>query len=229
MPPAAAAARPSSCRTGLSMNQPLSSQMLRTLVPATARGEATRHKLLAAADVEFGARGFHAASVSSITNRADVGQGTFYLYFHSKEEVFITLVREIGRLLRQDIARALSSAPSRSDVERQFLVALLKFTVEHPGRYRIVQESQFVDETVFREYHERLAKAYADSLSEASRRGDIKPGHAETRAWSIMGVGQFLAMRHCLWTGRMPGEAIIDDALDMIEHGIMPASRELKA
>jgi len=211
------------------MNQPLSSQMLRTLVPATARGEATRHKLLTAADVEFGARGFHAASVSSITSRADVGQGTFYLYFHSKEEVFITLVREIGRLLRQDVARALSATAARSQVERQLLCALLKFTVEYPGRYRIVQESQFVDETVFREYHERLAKAYADSLSEASRRGDIKPGHAETRAWSIIGVGQSLAMRHCLWTGRMPSDLVIDDALDMIEHGIMPAPGAIRA
>jgi len=61
------------------MNQPLTPLMLKALVPATARGEATRRKLLAAAEIEFGARGFHAASVSSITTRADVGQGTFYL------------------------------------------------------------------------------------------------------------------------------------------------------
>ena len=66
------------------------------IIPATARGEATRRKLLDAAEKEFGGKGFHAASVSSITTRADVGQGTFYLYFHSKEEIFVTLVRDIG-------------------------------------------------------------------------------------------------------------------------------------
>ena len=51
--------------------------MTSAIVPATARGEATRRKLLDSAEKEFGEKGYHAASVSSITTRADVGQGTF--------------------------------------------------------------------------------------------------------------------------------------------------------
>jgi AcrR family transcriptional regulator len=203
------------------MNQPLTPLMLKALVPATARGEATRRKLLAAAEVEFGARGFHAASVSSITTRADVGQGTFYLYFHSKEEIFITLVREIGRALRTFAAKAGAAAPTRRAGEREGLVALLRYTLDYPGRYRIVQESQFVDETVFREYHERLARSYAQSLIEGTESGNFKQGDADTRAWAILGIGQLLALRYCLWTGRMPPEEVIDSAMDMIESGIM--------
>ena len=38
--------------------------------PTTPRGEATRQKLLDAAEEEFGAKGFSRASVSSITSRA---------------------------------------------------------------------------------------------------------------------------------------------------------------
>ncbi len=204
------------------MNQPVCSQALKTLTPSTARGMATRRKLLAAAAAEFGARGFHAASVSSITSRADVGQGTFYLYFHGKDEIFVTLVRDIGRSLSQDLARAF--VPMRGDAERRFLMTLLGFVVEFPGRYRIVQEAQFVDETVFRQCQEQLVKVYADCLQEATRRGTLKPGPVETRAWAIMGVGQVLAMRHCVWTGRMPSDAVIDQALEMIEHGIAPAA-----
>ena len=74
--------------------------------PATARGEATRQRLLDAAEREFGERGFNRASVSSITKRAGVGQGTFYLYFPSKEDALRELVRHMGRELR----RALSVA-----------------------------------------------------------------------------------------------------------------------
>src|ERR1700757_502104 len=88
-------------------------QILKELVPVTARGEATRRKLLSAAEEEFGGKGFHAASVSSITTRAGVGQGTFYLYFHSKEEIFVTLVRDIGRKLRKQMLNAAAAAVDR--------------------------------------------------------------------------------------------------------------------
>lgn len=208
------------------MNSPLPYPVpsFRTLVPATARGEATRRKLMDAAIVEFGARGFHAASVSSITSRADVGQGTFYLYFHTKEEIFITLVRDIGRNLRLHVARAMTGAENRAQTERRALVALLSFMLDNPGYYRIVQESQFVDETVFREYYERFAKSYAQDLGEAIKRGELRPGDSETRAWSILGISQFLGMRHCLWGGAMPPDEVIDSALEMIESGIAPTA-----
>src|SRR3546814_18075467 len=46
--------------------------------PRTARGQRTLRKLLDAAAVEFGEKGFHEASISSITRRAGVALGSFY-------------------------------------------------------------------------------------------------------------------------------------------------------
>ncbi len=196
------------------MNQPL--------IPATARGEATRRKLMNAAEEEFGAKGFHIASVSSITTRANVGQGTFYLYFHSKEEIFTTLVVEIGRALRKHMAAAVGAARDRIEAERIGLVAFFEFAQQHPGLYRIVQESQFVDEKVFRDYYERLAKGYAKDVGDATARGELAPGDADTRAWAIMGIGHFIGMRDCLWAGKQPGPEVIDSLMDFISHGIGP-------
>jgi AcrR family transcriptional regulator len=195
-------------------------QVLKELVPVTARGEATRRKLLAAAEEEFGGKGFHAASVSSITTRAGVGQGTFYLYFHSKEEIFVTLVRDIGRKLRKQMLSASSEAGERLGAERLSLQGFLEFTQKHPGLYRIVQEAQFVDEAVFREYYERLAKGYSEGLSEAVRRGEIAPGDAEARAWALMGIGHFLGMHWCLWQGKMPEQQVLEDVMQMVSHGL---------
>lgn len=196
---------------------------LKELVPVTARGEATRRKLLSAAEEEFGAKGFHTASVSSITTRADVGQGTFYLYFHSKEEIFVTLVREIGRTLRREMAVAVEDSTDRLDAERRGLDAFFAFATAHPGLYRIVQESQFVEEPVFREYYERLAKGYAEDLTAAHQRGEINAGDAEARAWSIMGIGHFIGMRWCLWNGAAPPKKVVDEVMSLISHGIAPA------
>jgi AcrR family transcriptional regulator len=195
-------------------------EVLKELVPVTARGEATRRKLLAAAEEEFGGKGFHAASVSSITTRAGVGQGTFYLYFHSKDEIFITLVREIGRKLRKQMLATAGGVVDRLEAERCNLLGFLEFTQQHPGLYRIVQEAQFVDEPVFREYYERLAKGYSEGLSDAVRRGEISPGDAEARAWALMGIGHFLGMHWCLWQGKLPEPGVVDDVMKMVSHGL---------
>jgi AcrR family transcriptional regulator len=195
-------------------------EVLKELMPVTARGEATRRKLIGAAEGEFGDKGFHAASVSSITTRAGVGQGTFYLYFHSKEEIFVTLVRDVGRKLRKQMTAVSGTAVDRLEAERNSLQGFLEFTQKHPGLYRIVQEAQFVDEVVFREYYERLAKSYSEGLSEAVRRGEIGPGDAEARAWALMGIGHFLGMHWCLWQGKLPEPEVIDEVMKMVSYGL---------
>lgn len=192
------------------------------LTPVTARGEATRRKLLAAAEIEIGEKGFHIASVSSITTRADVGQGTFYLYFHSKDEIFLTLVRDIGARLRKHMALAVIGAADRIIAERRGLEAFFEFAHAHPGLYRIVQESQFVDESVFREYYERIAERYAEDIAAATARGELAPGDAVARAWTIMGIGHFIGMRWCLWQRRVPPAELVDAVMDTIAHGIAP-------
>ena len=192
------------------------------LKPVTARGEATRRRLLNAAEQEFGSKGYHGASVSSITQRADIAQGTFYLYFHSKEEMFVTLVRDIGHQLRAHSAQAIAKATHRLEAERLGLEAFLQFTARHRGLYRIVQESQFVDPQIFREYYERLAEGYAEALGAAARKGELAEGDAEVRAWAIMGIGHFLGMRWCLWQKQVPPPEVLDEVMSFITKGMGP-------
>jgi AcrR family transcriptional regulator len=192
------------------------------LKPVTARGEATRRRLLNAAEQEFGAKGYHGASVSSITQRADIAQGTFYLYFHSKEEMFVTLVRDIGHQLRAHSTQAIAKATNRLEAERMGLEAFLQFTARHRGLYRIVQESQFVDAQIFREYYEKLAEGYASALDAAARKGELAEGDAEARAWAIMGIGHFLGLKWCLWQKKQPPQEVLDEVMGFITHGMGP-------
>lgn len=203
----------------------MSPNTLSVLKPVTARGEATRRRLLNAAEQEFGAKGYHGASVSSITQRADIAQGTFYLYFHSKEEMFVTLVRDIGHQLRAHSAQAIGKATNRLEAERLGLEAFLQFTARHRGLYRIVQESQFVDPQIFREYYEKLAEGYAEALASAARKGELTEGDAETRAWSMMGIGHFLGLKWCLWQKKQPPQEVLDEVMGFITHGMGPKSK----
>src|SRR5690606_14890523 len=64
--------------------------------PRTARGTRTRERILAGATQVFAEHGYHDASIVKVTEAAEVAQGTFYLYFYSKQEVFEEVVRELN-------------------------------------------------------------------------------------------------------------------------------------
>ncbi len=64
----------------------------------------SRQAILDAAVQEFGHRGFRETSIANIMNAADLGVGTFYNYFESKEEILVCL---LGRLVDQ-VDRAVS-------------------------------------------------------------------------------------------------------------------------
>ena len=55
----------------------------------------SRKAILQAAVKEFKTRGFHDTTVADIMNSADLGVGTFYNYFSSKEEVLSSLLAEL--------------------------------------------------------------------------------------------------------------------------------------
>jgi AcrR family transcriptional regulator len=70
--------------------------------------EARRQRILAAALRCFSRNGFHNTTTADIVREADVSQGTFYLYFLSKEDVIAALAddRNQGRALLNAIAQA---------------------------------------------------------------------------------------------------------------------------
>jgi AcrR family transcriptional regulator len=80
------------------------------------RRRETRARLLEAAIRLIGARGLEAATVSEIAEAADVGFGTFYSYFPSRDELLLEAVRGVlGRVAeRNDEAAAASSDPARA-------------------------------------------------------------------------------------------------------------------
>ena len=192
--------------------------------PTTARGEATRKRILDAAENEFGENGFARTSVASIVNRAGVAQGTFYLYFPSKDDVLRQLVRDMGRRLRHALSEATKGLTHRVDVEKVGLEAFINFALENQNLYRVVMESQFVDESIYREYYQTLADAYADRLDEAQKKHEIRAGHPEAQAWALMGVAHFLGLRYAIWEKSAPPPEVISTTHALLFSGL--AERE---
>src|SRR5580700_11749805 len=62
------------------------------------RRKAERPKeILEAAFAEFSRSGYAAATLDQVAERAGVTKGTIYVYFESKEHLFISMVREVTK------------------------------------------------------------------------------------------------------------------------------------
>lgn len=198
------------------MNQHSGSDKL----PKTRRGQKTREKLLQAAEIEFGEKGFHEAAISGITQRAGVALGTFYVYFDSKEEVFRALVTYMNQLTRKWIAERIAESPDRLTAERRGVLAFMEFVRQHRNLYRIVAEAQFVAEDAFRDYYESFEASYRQNLALAVESGEIREGDCEVWSWALIGMTVFLGMRFALWDDERSIEETANAAADLISSGM---------
>jgi len=193
-------------------------------IPKTQRGKLTRDKLLRAAEIEFGEKGFHEAAISGITYRAGVALGTFYTYFDSKEEIFRALVRYMSERTRQWIGERVANAADRIDAERLGMEAYIEFVRQHKGIYRIMSEAEFVANEAFREHYDGFARGYRANLERAAQRGEIRQGEFDTWSWAIIGINLFLGMRFAEWDESRPAPEIAAVITDLIANGIRAQS-----
>ncbi len=170
-----------------------------TDAPRTERGTRTRAKLLEAAEMVFAESGYSDASIVRITEAAGVAQGTFYLYFTGKLEIFEELVEDLNRRVRHAMTEAAAGAHTRIESERAGFRGFFEFTAAHPALYRIVREAEFVSPSALRLHYSRIVEGYIQGLTSAQEHGDVGEFDPEIIAWILMGIGEMVGMRWVLW------------------------------
>ncbi|WP_415157862.1 TetR/AcrR family transcriptional regulator [Maritalea sp.] len=190
------------------------------MTPKTKRGKNRREKILRAAEKVFGTMGFADASITDITREADTAQGTLYIYFKGKEQVFSELVEEMGHLTREVIAQSVAGSSTRLEAEKRGLKAFLEFVRQRPELYTIVEEARFVDPAAYKSYFTNFAQAYQTGLEEAQALGEISKSDSEVRAWALMGIAKALGERYAVLDSSTDIDHVVDVAFDLIENGL---------
>lgn len=187
----------------------------------TKRGAATRRRLLESAEWAFSEYGYHDASVVKITEAAGVAQGTFYLYFASKRQIFDELMVDLNRRIRHAMRTGSDRGRTRAETEREGFAAFFRFTAEHPALYRIIRQAEFVSPETLQLHYDRLSDGYVTGLREAMERGEIAQGDPEVLAWALMGIGELVGMRWVLWAerGEMPPD-VLEETIRIVQRAI---------
>ena len=94
-----------------------------------------RDAIVDAAEKLFFAKGFAAATMDEIAESAELSKGTIYLYFKTKEEVFVAIVRRAMNCLKDLFRQAVASAPTGMEKVKALGQALFTFYERHPHHF----------------------------------------------------------------------------------------------
>lgn len=160
-----------------------------TPVPATGRGHPlglgrrarrraeTRARILRAALALFARQGFFATTVEQITEAADVGKGTFFNYFPSKEHVLASF----GELQLAKARGALATARRGEEPVREVLHRLIYALAEEPGRsptlFRSLLVANLSSEPVRQLMRRNLGRGrrlLAELMAHGQQRGEVR-------------------------------------------------------
>lgn len=190
--------------------------------PVTKRGMETRRAIVNAAEEVFGETGFDGASVSEITRRAGVAQGTFYVYFPDKKSVFTELVYHLNATLRREIATSLAGVTDRLEMERLGLRAFFEVIRSHRALYQIVREAEFVDPDAYAWHYETLGAAYQRGIDAAIADGQLSDElDSEIAVDILMGASEFIGWKYAIHGGGEPTDEQFDQLVGFISRGLM--------
>jgi AcrR family transcriptional regulator len=142
------------------------------------RASATRLRLFRCALQLFAKHGFQNVTVEDITEAADVGKGTFFNYFESKDHVLGVMAEiQLGKV-REAASHAAQDVPAIYAVLRRLAQRLAQEPGRSPGLARAFISSFLTSQSV-REILKRNMqvgrKAIGGLIAEGQRRGEIDP------------------------------------------------------
>ncbi len=107
-----------------------------------------RERLVRSAFLLFAERGFSATTVEDITNLADVGKGTFFNYFPSKEHIFAGHVEGRMEKIQQFVAEASQSSEPMDELLYRLAVSLTGDAISSPAMFHSILVAVFSNESV---------------------------------------------------------------------------------
>ncbi|BFM17070.1 hypothetical protein R50073_32530 [Maricurvus nonylphenolicus] len=116
-------------------------------IPTQARARLKRDALIAAATEDFKHLGYESTTAKSIANRAEVATGTFYQYFHNKDDMLRVIARERLEQLSQQFEEQESRLPL-TDITallKHNLALVFTFHEEAPELHQVLEQRRHCD------------------------------------------------------------------------------------
>ena len=136
-----------------------------------------RERLFRAALTLFGKKGYAQTTVEDITEAADVGKGTFFNYFPTKEHVLATYGEERVAAMERALQRAKSGKRPVLDVLKELITDLAGQSSESPDLLRAIFAAHLSSAPIRAHLQQRLRRGrrlMAEIFALAQETGEIR-------------------------------------------------------
>jgi AcrR family transcriptional regulator len=168
--------------------------------------KARRAQLLDAALEVFVAQGYHAAAMDDIAERAGVSKPVLYQHFPSKLDLYLALLDQTCDAVIDAVRQALESSPDNNKLRVQATMEVFySYVANAGGAFRLVFESDLVNDPAVRERVDRVTNESAESIAEIIHDDTGLPAEeSELIAVSLVGMAQVSARYWLAKEGRIP-------------------------
>ncbi len=187
--------------------------------------------ILQAALEEFSANGYAAARLDDVAARAGITKGTIYVYFPSKEDLFMATLREKSRPVFENLQQLAANPDSSAlDVLRQHLVFVAEHMVEdRRGRniFRIMLAEGYrfpsITERWFIEFMEPASAAFAAVVRRGIAQGEFRSGLVQDYPQLLMAPIFLYHNWEVLFGDRRPLDpsSFLQAAFDLLARGLL--------
>lgn len=153
------------------------------------RGAEIRERLFRAALALFGKKGFVETTVEDITEAADLGKGTFFNYFPSKDHVLMAFAEMQLQKLEIIVREAQQSDLPMREVLRTLVLRMTEEPVRNPAIIRALLQANLSSVPVrgaMLRIHERNRALLAELIRHGQKRGEIRtdlPAEEIAQVW----------------------------------------------
>jgi AcrR family transcriptional regulator len=170
--------------------------------------QARRRQLLEAALEVFTGRGYHAAAMDEIAERAGVSKPVLYQHFPGKLELYLALLDESVETLVQTVGTALRSTSDNRDRVNATFSAYFDYVASQGEMFKLVFESDLSNQPAVRERLDTADRKCADMISLVIKEdAGLADDEALLLSISMVGMAQVSARYWLSTLGSIPREA----------------------
>jgi AcrR family transcriptional regulator len=149
-----------------------------------------KRQIIEAAAQSFSQFGYKATTMEQISKLANVGKGTIYTFFKSKEDLLDEIISSLIVEIKEAAEQAMDPHLPFSENAHRALYRILEFRQQHQLTAKLLQEVRSIGTSAVQEVLKKLDRAIIEFIREkidmAIRKGEIRPCDSEITAFLML-------------------------------------------
>ncbi|ACB85507.1 TetR/AcrR family transcriptional regulator [Natranaerobius thermophilus] len=183
-----------------------------------------KRQIIKAATQVFAEKGYHDTKIDEIAREADVAKGSVYLYFQSKEDLFIEMMKDGVKRYKDVKISVLEQDLPLYQKLKKMLIEEIEFLWDNQQVARFLLTSDIVTQDTLYNWLLKVRNTFIEKLTsefdKAIETGDVIAGDSSLYTRIFRGVEHQVIGYYIIIDGKKPNEEMIDKALAALTKGI---------